>query len=139
MNHYPTIKVTILYSLLGGFVGGFLFAMMAVSTSDFDQTSNILLFIIAMGTIIGFIPAILTGFILSKLSAVKNQFADYGLMFMVGGVILMLFSLCVSFILSGFDGMGFLFVIAFFMALLGGISSVIVGSLVLPKSLIRSE
>ena len=136
MNDYPTLKVMLCYGLLGGFITGILVSMSLMIVLDNDTQTMLDLIIMGgvLGLIIGFIPAILTGFILAKLSAVKDGFVDYALMFMVGGCVSMGFALLLFLIISGFDAISFSLFIAFIMALFGGASSVIIGSIFLPKS-----
>lgn len=104
-------RIPILFGLLGGGLGGLLMGLMRTSE---------MFTLIVLGEIFGCVPALITGFAAMFLKSERNVF---GIMTTVG--IGFLVSLIYAFILR-FSG-------TLLLAILGGVSALILSSVVLPK------
>lgn len=141
-NTYPTIKIIAWFSILGGAVGGFFVdLMMAINDypifHNFDKSFIDFLFGIFFYSFYGIfaelIPTFLTGLIIAKSQVYLSSNAQLGKIFMIG--------FFVTGILTAIVTLPFLFkeiihwvkyMICF--GVIGGLSSLIVGNLILPKN-----
>lgn len=138
MNEYPTFKVTLLYTVIGGIVCGFfcgaIFAeMMFFNLSDIPQTVNSFFLGGLCGSMIGIIPATITGFFIAKLKIYKYRNSYLPLMASIG-FFCSFISVFVIF-LSFYDDLYGLIFFGLLFGIMGAISAIITGYLVLPKSL----
>ncbi len=135
MNKYPTAKVILGYTLLGGFMGGLLFVVMALISSaignlllggfSFNElVVKGLVFFIIIAVIMGAIPAFLAGLIISlfkiRLYGFKEVIKCFFVGFLTSSVFFMWLGDYMSIIVYG---------------IIGGVSSVILAFLLLPKRL----
>lgn len=142
-DNYPTGKILTCYALFGGLMGGALFCIGTGLFLGIEQLTNhtfrtdltafkdvgIGFTVIMLASwLLGLIPAFFTGFILAK-TFTKQQIIKP---FFIGAILsflffFLIFGLLASDVLRGLTS-GLIF------ALIGGLSSVIVGKFVLPKS-----
>lgn len=149
---YPKEKVILLFILLGGAVGGFVFLLLtklwellisilgnSSSTIDYFQSFifsfGLIPLFLFFGTLFGFIPALLTAIYLSIKEFIIIEAKDYGFLFLIGSLSV-LFSITILIIIT--DPNPFIFdfndtIITILLAVIGGISSMICGKLFLPK------
>ena len=123
------IKTALLYGLIGALMGSFLFAL----------TMPILIVpVMFIGLFIGFTPAFLTGLILLLHNVQKGTVKSYFMMFMIGAVVSFLFGLVTEWFdgnLTNPNGTDWSRVIQMplVFAVVGAISSLMTGLLLLPK------
>ncbi len=129
---YPRIKVALGYAILGSLCGA---GLIIIILALLEESPNVLFlpydFLIA--TMISFIPALLTGIVLSWRKFVIYQWIDYakvaGLGAIISFVYIFLLSLSVLVFIRGND----IFVASTTAGFIEAISAVIVGKWVLPK------
>lgn len=147
-NTYPTLKVIMLYPLLGGVVGILLPAIPLLLYSTIiqgDEMGGTLLsfaFFLMLGAAYGFIPALLAGCILVYFKVRILNPEHYVKVFLIGwlstflpGLLMILIGLIreplteqsVPSLMSGV-------VVFMLLAVIGGVSSVILAKFILPKS-----
>lgn len=139
---YPTVKVILGYALLGGIVGGFPLLPFII-LSILEDLSNIrVLFGLVFPFVVGFIPALITGIVLAYFKiAIKNKI-DYFKPFWIGfGVTYLCFaSIPIVWMFFGdINNEALLYLIwnlagYLLLALIGGVSSVILAKFLLPKN-----
>ena len=155
--NYPTGKVILSYALLGGPLGGFILVGLfkifdlispnSIVHSIPFQIDSITLIrgffsLVTLGIIVGMIPSLLTGCAITKLRFFRKNLSSYFHVFAIGFLITVLFVFLINLVLSDFKlfnnpNLGTVIVMANSMILFGitgGLSSVIVGQFVLPKS-----
>lgn len=146
MNEYPKIKVTLLYSIVGGTIGGmlvigiyFLVGLVAVFSNNqsyFDIILGFLLWLLlfmAIGICIGFLPALFIGLIISYNRFYKQNLSIYFKIFGIGFLIGMIAGGIFYYLDSGLDDSFVSF--CFFIGASFAFASMITGYFVLPKSL----
>lgn len=123
------IKTALIYGLIGALMGSFLFAL----------TMPILIVpVMFIGLFIGFTPAFLTGLILLLLNTQKGTIKSYAMMLVVGALVSLLFGLGIEWTVGNMaksSGMDWRRAIQLplVLAMIGAISSLITGLMVLPK------
>lgn len=148
-SKYPTLKVITLYPLLGGVVGILLPAIPLLFYSTIiqgDEMGGTLLsfaFFLMLGAAYGFIPALLAGFILAYFKVRILNPEHYVKVFLIGwlstflpGLLMILIGLIrepltEQSVLSLMSGGVVVFML---LAVIGGVSSVILAKFILPKS-----
>lgn len=146
MNEYPIFKVTFLYTVLGGMIGGMLSAI-SIFIGEFDRVSEIFEFI---GSVIGFgllgilfggIPASLTGYAISRLKFYKNIKKHYPLMALIGFILSAIYVVPLMAMIDGIksDEWNTVFTFMGVFGIIGAISAIVTGYLVLPKSFNQSN
>ena len=141
---YPKNYVWAMYSCYGGAIGGYLLCMLmlsekAISGINFlSLVGNIFGLVIFsfigafVGVALGFIPATLTGFCVANCKIVISNLTDYLKLFIVGGLITLIFGLIWFFFNDKVDVFkDFNFYLG--TIILGGLTSMICGRLFLPK------
>lgn len=138
---YPINKVGWGYSLLGGMVGG---AIVGISfIFDYQGLELLLIFILASivcGALLGLIPSAITGaWIINKKLRIKN-IEDYCKLFLMGFLVSSIYAVLAlilnQYLFEWFPSSNFtgqLLPITAGMGLLGGVSSIILGKILLPK------
>lgn len=147
---YPTGKVLTCYALFGGGIGG-LIHLMGVMLFPMKETISwqqgglnnfflAMLAAIAFGTLFGFIPSILTSIIIVLRKIVLSSVWQYFRLFVIGCFVTF-FIFVIAFhdinrLFTSNTLVTWLGILVFNgrLAIVGGLSSVIVGKLVLPKS-----
>lgn len=148
-NKYPTLKVIMLYPLLGGIVGGLPVTLMVfigmLIDQDWSSILEILWVIVAITFLVGFIPLALTGILLACYKVRILDTANYLKAFFIGWLSTFLPTMTLV-ILANIDAlfdwqiMDIMLVLVMSMvavsifALLGGLTSVILAKFILPKS-----
>ncbi|WP_066801990.1 hypothetical protein [Moraxella oblonga] len=146
MNKYPIFKVTFLYTLIGGFIGGILLAI-SIFMGELDGISEIFEFI---GSVIGFgllgilfggIPAGLTGYAISRFNLYKNIKKHYPIMALIGFILSAIYVVPLFALIDGIksDEWNTVFTFMGAFGIIGAISAIITGFIVLPKYLNRVE
>ncbi|PNK59573.1 hypothetical protein [Psychrobacter sp. FDAARGOS_221] len=141
LNEYPTVKLIKTFALYGGFVGGLImwFGFTVISPSNI---LNMFVFIILNSIVAGLIPSIVTAFILNRLRLILNQPIKWFYLLSVGAIVTALYAHIILSVLSMFRGGSFNLLIDYsqdtlllimLVSIIGGVSSLILGSLVLPK------
>ena len=147
---YPTGKVLTCYALFGGGIGGLihligvmLFPMKETISWQQGGLNNFFLAMlaaIAFGTLFGFIPSILTSIIIVLRKIVLSSVWQYFRLFVIGCFVTF-FIFVIAFhdinrLFTSNTLVTWLGILVFNgrLAIVGGLSSVIVGKLVLPKS-----
>ena len=145
---YPTNLVGWGYSLTGGATGGLLVGLLFIV--DIQHIAAYIFIIIISticGSVLGFIPAAITGVYLAKSQVTLSAFKDCKKVFKIGFLVSSVYTLLaiMIFSISSFpysaalaledilSNLLMLLLLVLAMGLLGGISSLIVGKLVLPK------
>lgn len=147
LDNYPTGKVVSLYALLGGAFGGFLIGIFLMVIkfpryTGMDETFGGLLlglFLFALyGAFLGLIPAITTGLFIANRKIYLDDKANFFKVFMIGFM--------VSGFLTAVMTLPFLYreifswlKYIFIFGSIGGLSSLIVGTLILPKEKIHAN
>lgn len=141
MKDYPFSKVVCFYPLIGGLIGGLLMGVFAMSgegnldrwSKFFDYLGGIL-FIAFFGIFVGLIPAGITGFIVGKLALYKDKLIHYPIMFVVGFIISAIYIFIWLLINTGTNlNISESFIMMGVIGLVGGMSSMITGFILLPK------
>ncbi|MDO4250577.1 MAG: hypothetical protein Q4C68_03615 [Moraxella sp.] len=146
-NEYPLRKVFLSYMVLGSAIGSVLTlstflifdfelnTLSAVSLSDVIALIAFIFFYGLIGSIIGIIPASITGFAVIKKKNYKNSLKDYAHLIFLGFLISFIFYSIVIAVIFGAED--YLSALNVSMALggVGAISSAITGYFTLPKSL----
>lgn len=139
MKDYPFSKVVCFYPLIGGLIGGLLMGIFAMG-GELDRWSELfeylggVLFIAFFGIIVGLIPASITGFIIAKLELCKDRLSHYPIIFVVGFIISAIYIFIWLMITAGISmHLSYGFMMMFVIGLVGGISSIITGFILLPK------
>ncbi|UNU74180.1 hypothetical protein LU293_04620 [Moraxella nasovis] len=144
-QHYPTAKIIILYPLLGGVVGGvlslpyFLFNL-TVNTQDgyFLVIFEMIFLVLIFSFVVGLLPALLAGIMMVIFKIHVGNFKSYFKAFVIGfvAVVLAYLGLMLLTVLSGADWSDWSAkkeVTTLWFALLGGLSSVVLARLFVPK------
>ena len=138
---YPTNLVGWGYSLMGGAIGGAIAGVFFI----FDtQNIEVLIFIIIMsiifGAVLGLIPSIITGVWIANNKTTIKSIEDYCKVFLMGFLVSSVYGLLATIIsqyvfdwriTNNFNQ--YLLSITGGMGLLGGLSSMILGKIILPK------
>lgn len=142
-NKYPTLKIMTFYPLLGGFVSGFLACLIFRDNIPYFNPISLEFLVPAFGLsfIIGFIPFLLTGIVLSWFKIRVLKILDYIKAFVVGFCCIFLFVIFMMIIMYGLEkavsGMfandGFEIFWSIIISTIGGISSTILAKFILPK------
>lgn len=144
MNEYPKNKIFLSYMLLGSLIGSLLTtSIIAIYLKSMDYHSEpfidiilkimgFTLFFGLIGVVVGIIPASITGLLIIKQKIYKNHWYDYIKLGLIGFLVSFSFYLAIFFI---FDIGGFRIIDSTSISIVGAISSIITGYLVLPKSL----
>ena len=140
-SSYPTNLVGWGYSLMGGAIGGAIAGVFFI----FDtQNIEVLIFIIIMsiisGTVLGLIPSIITGAWIANNKTTIKSIEDYCKVFLMGFLVSSVYGLLATIVSQYvFDWRinstfsQYLLPITGGMGLLGGLSSMILGKMMLPK------
>lgn len=142
MNEYPVFKVTFLYTIIGGFIGGILTGIY-ISIGGLDRISEIPEFIGSvigiglLGILFGGIPAGLTGYAISRLKFYKNIKKHYPLIALIGFILSAIYVVPLMAMIEGIksDEWNTVFTFMGVFGIIGSISAMITGFIVLPKSL----
>lgn len=149
MNKYPKNKIFLSYMFLGSLIGSLLtVSIIAIYIGLFYYNSEpfidiileFMAFILIYGLIgvaVGIIPASITGLYIIKQKIYKNYWQDYMELGLVGFLVSLLFYSAICFYIYDGDSELIQPVAIFILAtsIVGAISSIITGHLVLPKSL----
>lgn len=142
MNKYPTLRVIILYAILGGFFGGLMVSSIYIVMIFFMFThqdnmllgvfSGLFFWLIAgmMGIVFGFLPALITGIVVAYYQFYKGSQGIYLRLFGIGFVATCL-EYAIYSMISGIDEDTIK--LSFGLSVLGGLSSIITGHFILPK------
>lgn len=124
---YPNAKVFVTFSVFGGGLGGLLIILVAAIISLDLRPLLLVIYAIPVGILIGTIPAIITGFVITKLKLRLLSIQDYFKVALVGFFVTAVLS---SFLLfSTHDGVE----AVLGLSITGAVSSMILGHLSLPK------
>lgn len=123
-------KKALLFGIIGSLLGGFLFGL---------TMPTFIILTTFLGFFYGFVPAFLVGLILMFLDAKKDDSKSYSLMLITGGILSVIFGLLIEFLDGNFtriDGVYWDSIIqtTIIFGMSGTVSSVITGSIILPKS-----
>ncbi len=143
MTKYPTKKVIIGYTLLGGLVGSVIFVISAqimIFKDDglfsFSEVYSYVYSYIVLGVMMGTIPALITGMVLALTKTYLSNIKD-GIKCLVVGFLVTFFCYFVLIAVIVWDINDVMLIVKepFFIALLiiGGVSSLILAVLLLPK------
>lgn len=139
---YPVNKVGWGYSLMGGATGGLIIGLLFVfDTCNIEILAFITMLSIMFGTVIGLPPSIITGVWIAKKEITITTIEDYCKLFIIGFLVTSVYALLATFInhylfkwflldsvilqlIPIIGGMG----------LVGGISTTILGKILLPKT-----
>lgn len=143
---YPTNLVGWVYSLMGGAIGGAIAGVFFI----FDtQNIEVLIFIIIMsiifGAVLGLIPSIITGVWIANNKTTIKSIEDYCKVFLMGFLVSSVYGLLATIISqyifewrinSNFSQYLFWYLLPITggMGLLGGLCSMILGKMILPKA-----
>lgn len=130
---YPRVKVALGYAIVGTLFGnGFIILILVLVTGEFTNIEWMLSdFMIA--TVISFIPALLTGVVLSWRKFVIYQWIDYAKVAGLGAIISFVYGILLSLSVLTFIRGNDIFIASAIAGFIGVVSAVIVGQLVLPK------
>lgn len=139
MNNYPNRKVIAGYTLLGGLTGSGILAILVqaieITKAGYLIPLTEVIIFIFFGTIVGTVPAVITGIIISLTKTYLNNIKDVIKCFLLGFLVTFVcYYLPMAVIFLGFTDWS-LFFEPMFMSLLvvGGVSSVVLAFLFLPK------
>ncbi len=129
----PYVKVALGYAIVGTLFGnGFIILILVLVTGEFTNIEWMLSdFMIA--TVISFIPALLTGVVLSWRKFVIYQWIDYAKVAGLGAIISFVYGILLSLSVLTFIRGNDIFIASAIAGFIGVVSAVIVGQLVLPK------
>lgn len=139
LQNYPTKKVILVFSLLGGAIGGTIFIIVksfVILITHYIQTSSIeidlkdILLAPIFGTILGFLPAFFTGLTITSLELTKSYLTHYLTVFLIGIITSAIVGMPLQVITAG----GFSFEYFVIYVFTGGVSSLILSKFVLPKA-----
>lgn len=139
LQNYPTKKVILVFSLLGGAIGGTIFIIVksfVILITHYIQTSSIeidlkdILLAPIFGTILGFLPAFFTGLTITSLELTKSYLTHYLTVFLIGIITSAIVGMPLQVITAG----GFSFEYFVIYVFTGGVSSLILAKFVLPKA-----
>ncbi|OPH39766.1 hypothetical protein [Moraxella equi] len=146
-NKYPTLKVILSYALLGSLVGTLpiipVLIYAIIIGDDVENTLFIYAVILMVGTVIGFIPALITGCMLSYFKVRILKVKDYlkafffGLLTTFSFLLIILatdFMTDVNALVESIDDFFSSIFLSFWIAIIGGLSSTILAKFILPKS-----
>lgn len=146
-NKYPTLKVILSYTLMGS-LGGTLpiipvLIYAIVAGDDVEMILFLYAVILMVGTAIGFIPALITGCMLSYFKVRILKVKDYLKVFFFGLLTTFSFLLIilatdfmadVNALVESIDDFFSSIFLSFWIAIIGGILSTILAKFLLPKS-----
>lgn len=144
---YPTKKVILAYSLLGGAVGGILLGFYITfiaypSYTNLDETVINFLFGIFFyafyGAFFGLIPAMMTGWFVANRKIYLDDKANFFKIFVIGFIVSGFFTAVMTVVFlykEIFNWIKYIFIFGS----IGGLSSLIVGTLILPKEKIHAN
>lgn len=150
---YPSSSVRWGYSLLGGATGGAIVGMILGLLSIFDGLNVaaiilVTIFSIIFGFVLGLLPAIITGLWIAKENIQINDAKDYLRIFFIGFSVSSIYALLALLVVFGFSldrltldvanlFKGLEFIAG--MGWIGGMSSIVLGKLVVPKVSIQNS
>ncbi len=145
---YPTNFVGWSYSLLGGATGGLIVGMLfIINMQSIEAFIWVTLIFVMFGSMLGLIPAVITGIWIAKNKISIKFFEDYNRLFNIGFLISSIYAALVTTITSIYmlyysdnisfgnvvTGLLIILLVAAGIGLLGGLSSMLLGKLILPK------
>lgn len=147
--NYPATEIVLAYTVLGSFIGGVIVSLSGIIEQLIQhgingQTLDMIgsIFLVGFyGIPFGFLPAFLTGLCIIYKRYYFNTLQVYIKIFSIGFIVSLIFYIMVTLLLIIFSSSGnssdiaeILDLTNWLLALVGGLSSVIVGFLCLPKS-----
>lgn len=140
LNYYPSKDIFWGYTIFGGVIGGALIGFAFGVWNGFLFMLLSILICSMIGFAVGFIPALLTGFFISKYELRSERLFDLIKIFAIGSLMTSLYMLLIVLVLR--DGSGSNTILKLFnfwrntiiwIGLVGGVSSVIMAKLVIPR------
>lgn len=138
LSPYPTQKVIGLYVLFGGLIGGLILGIGMLLTNiqkisyfmaSWERTIKEFIIFSLISSVVGLLPAIITGVACSKLKIYFDSIAQVAKLFVVGFLSTLLLAIWFAFI----DLFGDQLVVFLIVCGTGGLSAIITGAIALPK------
>ncbi|MDN6275103.1 hypothetical protein [Psychrobacter sp.] len=136
LGAYPYVQVIILFAGIGSLVGGLiaqLFLLFFFRDADFAKIGYQPLLYVGL---LGFIPALVTGFIVARQKIWRSGYQDIGKVFLIGFVVSAIYMAAIVLYLgiNSWIEVGVLLVFMMVIGLFGAINSAIAGCVALPKT-----